>query len=345
MMSRRRRERRAAEWLIELKTTDDVRALWPAFQVWLQEAPENRSIYRELEEISRHAGKALRSSGQLRSEGIGQRPDKPTAAVGTRCLRRRCTLFAGLAVPALIMALLLSVLTSGLALDFTWRRYESRYGEFVTVTLADGSRIHLNTWTRLRVRETALARSVILERGEALFSVAAAPWRPFTVSVGGIVVRAIGTEFSVRRQSEGVVDALVSRGSVKVVTPGTKGTSHADGSDERVVTAGQAIHIMPSRLAITNIGTSDIRRQLAWTAGMIDIDGTLAEAVETFNRYNRRKLVIVDPSIAAKHIQGLFKATDPGPFAEELQHALGIPYRVTGSASTNSEVILLGATR
>jgi transmembrane sensor len=159
------------------------------------------------------------------------------------------------------------------------------------------------------------------------------------------VLRAIGTEFSVRRESEGVVDALVSKGSIEVITHGRQGATQVDSSAERRVDAGQAIRITSSRVEIAKIGSLGVTQRLAWTAGMIDFDGTLAEAVSEFNRYNSRRLVIVDPSIAAKHIQGLFKATDPDAFAQELQRAFGIPYSGTAVASANSGLISLGVTR
>jgi len=344
MSLRRQRERTAVEWLVELETSDDVRALLPAFEAWLQEAPQNRSAYRELQEISRAAGRALRTRGQLGSAGFELPPNNSSATARKRRMRPWWTAFAGLAATVLTAACLLwGVVTLKLARNPAWRSYQSGYEALPPIPLQDGSWVRLNTWTQLSVRETPQARSVRLQQGEALFTVLADRSRPFTVSVGGVVVHAIGTEFSVRRQSEDVVDAFVSSGSIEVLTRGA-GALHADGSGDHVVAAGQAVHIVPSGVEITAIGLLGVRRRLAWAAGMIECECTLAEAVAEFNRHNRRRIVIVDPAIAARHIQGLFKATAPETFAKELQQ-VGIPYSVAGATSADDGVIRLGVTR
>jgi transmembrane sensor len=89
---------------------------------------------------------------------------------------------------------------------------------------------------------------------------------------------------------------------------------------------------------------SATRQRLAWTDGKIDFDGTLAEAVAEFNRYNRRQLQIVDASVSARHIQGLLKATDPDAFAQEVQRRLRIPYAFVGTPSSKNGLIRIGAT-
>ena len=54
-------------------------------------------------------------------------------------------------------------------------------GERRTVKLPDGSSVELNTASELAVRYTASARAIRLTRGEAYFTVASDPQRPFSV--------------------------------------------------------------------------------------------------------------------------------------------------------------------
>ncbi|HSG69924.1 MAG TPA: FecR domain-containing protein, partial [Planctomycetaceae bacterium] len=82
-------------------------------------------------------------------------------------------------------------------------------------TLEDGSIIKLNRGAVVEEAYTADFRRVRLVRGEAHFEVAKDASRPFVVDVGGVNVRAIGTQFNVRLSQE-AVDVIVSEGVVSV---------------------------------------------------------------------------------------------------------------------------------
>src|SRR5581483_8011498 len=165
---------------------------WRQLRIWVNQGPFWHDV-----------GKRLREFRQRRA---------------STTFSRRMALFAA-------GTLLLGVVSGRLTSIYSWQEYELGYGEPTTITLRDGSRIVLSAQTRLWVRETSRARSISLQQGEALFTVAADRSRPFTVSVGTVAVRALGTEFSIRRQAEGVVDALVSSGSVEILTHAAEGAS------------------------------------------------------------------------------------------------------------------------
>src|SRR5262249_1923478 len=65
----------------------------------------------------------------------------------------------------------------------------------------DGSVIHLNTNSEVRICYTARIRHVRIVRGEALFRVERDAARPFRVSTDTAVIRAVGSEFDVYQQS------------------------------------------------------------------------------------------------------------------------------------------------
>ncbi len=92
-------------------------------------------------------------------------------------------------------------------------------GEQRVMTLEDGTRVVLNTATRISVQYDRSARRVRLESGEALFEVAKRPEWPFVVTVGERQVTALGTSFVVRRDAELAAVTLVE-GKV-VITPVT----------------------------------------------------------------------------------------------------------------------------
>ena len=76
--------------------------------------------------------------------------------------------------------------------------YATKVGEQQLVVLDDGTRMTLNTDTRVRVEIGPDLRSVNVQAGEALFEVAKDPRRPFVVHVADSEVVALGTVFSVR---------------------------------------------------------------------------------------------------------------------------------------------------
>ncbi|MBT9494696.1 MAG: FecR domain-containing protein, partial [Paucibacter sp.] len=81
-----------------------------------------------------------------------------------------------------------------------WRAvdsYVTGVGELRTVILQDGTRMSLNTATRVRVELARAQRSVKVEGGEALFEVAKDARRPFVVQAAGTEVVAMGTAFVV----------------------------------------------------------------------------------------------------------------------------------------------------
>jgi transmembrane sensor len=189
--------------------------------------------------------------------------------------------------------------------------YSTAVGEFHRVTLDDGSGISLNTNTKVRVSFTKSERRVELVQGEAQFEVAHDMQRPFLVHAGNTVVRAVGTAFVVRLRNRESVDVLVTEGRVAINPP-----------SNNLVSAGELALVRKG--SVTTRSVDDITRRVAWTEGMLIFGGeTLAEAVEDFNRYNHRKLVIADPSIADQKIGGAFRSTSPDRFAVALKKTFG----------------------
>jgi transmembrane sensor len=99
--------------------------------------------------------------------------------------------------------------------------YETAISQQRTVTLADGSAVQLNTHTRLEVQLSGKLRELHLLEGEALFTVAHDTTRPFEVHVGEAVVRAVGTQFNIRRDvRDTTVSVLEGAVHVSAITSG-----------------------------------------------------------------------------------------------------------------------------
>jgi hypothetical protein len=112
-----------------------------------------------------------------------------------------------------------------------------------------------------------------------------------------------------------------------------------------VLAAGDTVTLGTERTPVERLPPDDLHNRLAWTAGLIQLDGkSLTEAVAEFNRYNRRKLTIADPAIAGLRVSGTFSAREPESFVAALARSGGVRELAPGSRAPDSQVIrLVGA--
>jgi len=219
------------------------------------------------------------------------------------------------------------LLAASLAGIVFWTRsptvFRTGVGEIRQVPLADGSSTAINTASEVEITLSKARRDVRLAKGEAWFKVAKDAGRPFVVEAGDVRVRAVGTAFSVRRREEGA-DVLVTEGVVEAwAGPGDRPLLR--------LTAGQRAYIGDdAEVRLEAEAPSTVDRALAWRQGSIDLDGdTLASAVNEFNRYNRRKIVLVDTRLANRQFDGTFRTDDPEGFAGAIGSIFGVPVDLT----------------
>ncbi|GGY97153.1 FecR domain-containing protein [Pseudoduganella plicata] len=200
------------------------------------------------------------------------------------------------------------------------QQYATRIGENRVVALADGSRIMLNTDSRLRAAPDA-ARKVWLDRGEAYFDIAHDPAHPFIVEAGDSRVTVLGTRFTVRRTGAGV-RVLVAEGRVRVTESGAAVT----------LTRNEEAVALGGRIARATRTEAQTGQRLAWREGRIVFDQTrLADAAAEFNRYNERRIVVADPDIAGIRIGGSFSPANVDGFARLLEQGFGLTARRDGN--------------
>lgn len=278
--------------------------------VWALRHPLSPGEEHELEiwlsRDPRHAGLLLRAMAGVSviDEAIAPALTYPSRDLAQPA-RRRVLMGAGAALAASI---------AGIAAwrQITGESVATRRGEIRRLPLADGSVATINTDSVLRVSFGAEDRRVDLARGQAWFQVAKDRHRPFVVDAGAALARAVGTAFSVERVDH-EVRVSVTEGTVAVWARGARGA-------ETILTAGEAA-TFASDDAIPSVVTAPaaIERSLAWRTGEIALENeTLGAAVAQFNRYNRRQLVVADPTLAAERLVGLFQLDRPEDFASSL---------------------------
>lgn len=208
------------------------------------------------------------------------------------------------------------------------QRYSTKVGEARLIHLADGSQVRLNTDSEIDVSLRKESRTVHFLKGEARFDVAHDARRPFLVTARDGSVEALGTVFNMRQRKD-FTELTVLEGQVAVLDDGTR---------EATVSAGTAAMIRAAAVSVMKLAPGDMERRTAWQQGKIHLNGeTLAQAVDEFNRYRTRPLVIGDPDLSSLRMGGMFSAMHSDDFVEALKQSFGI--RVM--ESSDGAVILL----
>lgn len=200
--------------------------------------------------------------------------------------------------------------------------YATAIGERRVIVLSDNSRIELNTNSKVLVRYRKGSREVRLVRGEALFA-ASPDARPFIVTAGGTQLETTdGAQVAVRVKGE-VAVVTVKSGAVDV-------DLRDSGQDSRQQ-AGVAAVYTPVSARVQRISTAEIDRTLAWRQGAIALNGqTLEQAAAEFNRYNRQRISVDDPSVSRLRLAGYFQSTEPSSFVGAVTSTF--PVRATRDA-------------
>ena len=227
-------------------------------------------------------------------------------------------------------------------------------GGFEKMDLPDGSILRLNTASAVEVAFSTTERRVHLTQGEANFVVAKDKSRPFIVRVGQVDVRAVGTVFNVRRNSE-AVEVLVTEGKVRVSdatsgrsllalpakpegggeTPGSSPTGlPANGSasgEAPLLVAGQRLTLSTATrpavavASVVPVAPHEAARALAWQSRQVEFSlEPLENVVAEFNRYNRHRLVIGDAQLGSQRFGGKFPADDIESFVDLLERNFGV---------------------
>jgi transmembrane sensor len=229
-----------------------------------------------------------------------------------------------LAIAASVAFLAVSVISWWvLAQQFAPKEYLTEHGEQRVVRLEDGSVLHINSDSTVRVGYTGQQRSVSMERGQALFRVAKDETRPFRVRVGSTEVVAVGTEFDVRWVNDDVVVTVVEGSVALSKVPETIAVDlvppaplQLEAGQQALVVAG----VSPAVHKAFEVRVVDVKPAIAWVQQQIMFeDQTLQKVVFEFNRYASLQIVIEDEQAAGLRISGVFNAYDLESFVLYLE--------------------------
>ena len=229
--------------------------------------------------------------------------------------------------------LAISMAAVGLWLLVTPTHYSTGIAQVRDIHLSDGSEITLGARSSLEVAFSRHERRVSLTSGDAFFSVARNPSRPFIVLVGDKEVRDLGTQFEISRDVGGMRVSVVE-GSVEVMqVPDlaraavreaprrlrlTAGVMHpvnvripngapisrillasSDSPDVRILTAGQQVTTAFAAGVIPDPHATPPGDPAAWRHGrLVYVDTPLRDIIADANRYSHEPIQIADARVA-----------------------------------------------
>ncbi len=313
----------AAAWLTNLQDPDRTADVEKGFRLWLAERPDHAVAFEMATETWERAARLYRRPAERVA-----RWERP----GFHISFTRATM---------AMAAVAALAVLGTALYFRSGAVTTDIGEQRTLTLQDGTRVFLNTGTRVVVDYDKHQRHLHLESGEALFEVARdTPNRPFVVTAADRRITALATSFVVRRDEQRLSVTLVDGRVAVAPTAVAQADPDHEASDSRerplILTPGQRLTFTGQRPP--SLDTPVLDKVTAWQRGQVAFDNTpLSDAIEELNRYSAVKLAIEQPQTARVRVSGVFRAGDNLSFAR----AMAETYRLQHVESSN-RIMLAG---
>jgi transmembrane sensor len=258
-----------------------------AFENWYAAHEEHARAWRQLGMLDQRFASATGPArlALLRSrDGLGFRLRKLGRGVAGIALALGLTLFLGDRL---------------LPVDYWMADLRTATGEQRTIRLSDNTLIRLNTHSALDVRFDDNQRRIVLQEGEIFVETGSHnDKRPFIVETPEGQMRALGTQFLVKRQADGTLLSVLQ--SAVAVHP--QASAH-----EKVLREGQQMliqrHSLGPMLALAP-GTG------AWMHGMLVVDNArLADVIAELARYRQGHLGVTQ-DVADLRITGSFPLTN-----------------------------------
>lgn len=326
--------REAGEWVIKLEgDTPPTAEDYAVLKEWLSRSPAHRE---EINSLANFWG----SMNVLTELAVPL--GKTDSQVANEQASAWPTNRGGFAIAASLfsMVCLLGIAYLGFFQSTGNGLYATVVGQQTSTTLNDGSVIQLNTNTQLAVSYSRDYRDIRLLQGEAHFTVAKNPERPFRVRVGNGQVQAIGTAFSVYLNGQNV-DVTVTEGRVglAVIEQGRVKNAAikqlAINKELGQLNAGQGTTIKNAVVStrpliaelekVESISQDELARRLLWRKGLLKFNGNLLEEViQEISRYTSLSIEITDPAVRGIRIGGQFRVGDTDGMLQSLETNFGI---------------------
>ena len=328
----------AASWYYALREAGADASVRVQFTHWLRQSPQHVEEYLRVcgtDRMLRDRDAApTHSTGEVLAalDGAtnvvplsGGRAPIPVRNRARRALRAAAAMAAVVATVTVLVPWLRS------APRAQTQTYATAAGEQRTWMLTDGSRIVLDTDSRLVVAFGARERRVDVMRGRAFFQVAKDPARHFRVTAGGPSIVALGTRFDVERRGPSTLVRLAEgRVALYAHYDDSAGDQGSGSPADAELHPGEQAALAPTGIERpTPVSPAQIE---AWPKGQLMFDQKpIAEVAMEANRYLPIPVFIDDPGFGARRISGSLAIGDTDSFLAFLRASADIVIERTPS--------------
>lgn len=338
----------ACEWAAAMAMNELDEQERHRFDTWREKSPEHAAAYREACVAFDHPtiAAAMAEVANDISSIDGSAQDRSSMPAAGSWISRVRGLRTG-AVAGALAATVLVVMWSISLLQSTPPSYPNQIvtaehatggGEIREITLPDGSFATLGAQSVVSVDFSVNERRVTLLEGEGYFEVVSDPSRPFIVTAGDAIVRAVGTAFDVRLAVDSVrVDVV--EGTVRVRSPAPAGFA-LDAYDPPPVAitanAGERLIFEPESGLMKRPIAPGVELA-AWRSGQLEyFNEELGRIVADANRYYDGKIKIVSDEIKTMKVTALF----PISSIENIFELLAQQVPISVSKSDHGDILL-----
>lgn len=298
----------AADWLLRLSDRNATEEDVQAWLQWYGASEHNRKAFDEAQSFYarvRGMSPAQRSTLAPSVEPSARIVDRVSRSHGFS-IRKWASFAAAAGVAAVVLLVGIWGVRTAQLFEVTPQElaYAAPIDHYRTVRLADGSEMVLSARAVAKVAFTRNARALEILQGAVYFQVKHDASRPFIVRAGEVSVTALGTAFSVNRETDRL-SVTVTEGSVNVVHGA--GPNTAD-TGVRVATGGRALIPVGSKSLGGALSGSTARgagEQLPQApSSMQFFNAPLGEVIAAINTQTEYRILIDDPRVTDLNFSG-----------------------------------------
>lgn len=175
------------------------------------------------------------------------------------------------------------------------------YGKRTQITLSDGSKVWLNSGSKLVYPANIKEKRTVYIEGEAVFEVTHSEQHPFLVVTKDFEIKVLGTVFNVSAYPDDKVSSTVlERGKIELT------------STEKNLFSKEKLTILPGTMAVFDSNEKtfhekqvDAKKYLSWRNGyFIFKDEPLTNILKKLERYYNIKIILQNESLGKEEFSG-----------------------------------------
>ena len=281
-------EDEALAWL--MRTTSGNFTQQQALTKWLNQSPQHRLAF---------------ENARLLWQGLGGLREHPLISKNrVQAKKHHSNHRVFLSHMSLALAASFALIAVLFNINPAWHaEYHTAVGEQQSISLADASTVYLNSGSAIDPDYSPEQRRIKLVAGEAEFVVSKDKSRPFIVVADGQEIKALGTDFIVKIQPQGI-SVTVIESSVQVSQPDMNTIVPV------VLYPGQRIDSIAGQ-APSPVSTVELSRTNSWRFNRLIFESeTLDNVIAEINRYRKGHIFLGRRSLANYRVSGVFNISE-----------------------------------